>query len=116
MNLPSNIHILKDAKGEPVFAVIPYADYLGLTRQAASNAHNSVAGQVFYTDMKSIRDWRLHFGFTQFDMAGRLGITRNAFTHYEVSAPVRRSTRERIAGALGVAPGQIDFAKEVPPT
>ncbi len=115
MNSHANIHILKDAKGEPAFAVLPYADYLSLTRQGASNATNSVVGKVINTDMKSIRDWRLHFGFTQLDMALRLGISRNAFTHYEVNAPIKRSTREKIAGALGVAPEKIDFSKGVPP-
>ncbi len=115
MNSPTNIHILKDAKGEPAFVVIPYADYLNLTRKGASNALNSGVGKVMNTDIKSIRDWRLHFGFTQLDMAHRLGISRNAFTHYEVSAPIKRSTREKIAGALGLAPGQIDFSKGVSP-
>lgn len=111
MSGATNIHILKDAQGEPVFVVVPYEDYLSLIRQGISNTSNSAVGKVINANMKSIRDWRLHFGFTQQEMARRLGISRNAFTHYEVSAPVKRSTREKIAGALGVMPGQIDYSK-----
>jgi len=111
MSSPSNIHILKDAEGVPIFAVIPHTYYLSLLKQRTSNALNSEVGKENSSEIKSIREWRLHFGLSHSDISLRLGISRNAYIHYEVHSPVKKSTRERVANALGVAPEHIDFSK-----
>ena len=103
MNAPINIQILKDAKGKPAFAVIPYAEYLSLSKQRAPTIPNAVANK----DMTPIRAWREHLGLTQAEVAQRLGISQSAYAQQEAKEPVRKATREKIAKALGIVPEQL---------
>ena len=64
MKAPTNIQILKDAKGKPAFAVIPYSEYMSLTQQHASTIPNAVVHKVINKDMTPIRAWREHLGLT----------------------------------------------------
>jgi len=107
MNAPTNIQILTDAKGKPAFAVIPYAEYLSLSRQRAPAIPNAVVGKVINKGMTPIRAWREHLGLTQTEVARRLDISQSAYAQQEAKEPVRKSTREKIAKALGIAPEQL---------
>jgi DNA-binding XRE family transcriptional regulator len=107
MNAPTNIQILNDVKGKPAFAVIPYAEYISLTRQSAPTIPNAVVNKVINKDMTPIRAWREHLGLTQTEVARRLGISQSAYAQQEAKEPVRKSTREKIAKALGVVPEQL---------
>lgn len=71
MNAPINIQILKDAKGKPAFAVIPYAEYLSLSAPRAPTIPNAVVDKVINKDMTPIRAWREHLGLTQAEVARR---------------------------------------------
>jgi len=106
MNAP-NIQILKDAKGKPAFVVIPYPEYLSLTKQNASTIPNAVVNKVINKDMTPIRAWREHLGLTQTEVARRLGISQSAYAQQEAKEPVRKATREKIAQALGIAAEQL---------
>ena len=107
MNAPTNIQILKDAKGKPAFAVIPYAEYLNLSKGRAPTIPNAVVGKVVNKDMAPIRAWREHLGLTQAEVAQRLGISQSAYAQQETKENLRKTTREKIAAALGVAPEQL---------
>ena len=107
MNAPTNIQILKDAKGKPAFVVIPYPEYLSLTKQAAPTIPNAVVNKVINKDMTPIRAWREHLGLTQTEVARRLGISQSAYAQQEAKEPVRKATREKIAQALGIAAEQL---------
>jgi DNA-binding transcriptional regulator YiaG len=107
MNAPTNIQILKDAKGKPAFVVIPYPEYMSLTKQNAATIPNAVVNKVINKDMTPIRAWREHLGLTQTEVARRLGITQSAYAQQEAKEPVRKATREKIAQALGIAPEQL---------
>ncbi len=107
MNAPTNIQILKDAKGKPAFVVIPYPEYMSMTKQIAPTIPNAVVNKVINKDMTPIRAWREHLGLTQTEVARRLGISQSAYAQQEAKEPVRKSTREKIAKALGVVPGQL---------
>ena len=107
MNAPTNIQILKDAKGKPAFAVIPYAEYISLSKQQAPTIPNAVVNKVINKDMTPIRAWREHPGLTQTEVARRLGISQSAYAQQEAKEPVRKSTREKIAQALGIVPEQL---------
>lgn len=107
MNAPTNIQILKDSKGKPAFAVIPYAEYLNLSRLHAPSIPNAVVNNVINHEMTPIRAWREHFGLTQSEVARRLGISQSAYAQQEAREPVRKSTREKIAKALGIASEQL---------
>lgn len=107
MNAPTNIQILKDAKGKPAFAVIPYSEYMSLSKQHAPTVPNAVVNRVINKDMTPIRAWREHLGFTQTEVARRLGISQSAYAQQESKEPIRKSTREKIAKALGLMPEQL---------
>ena len=107
MTAATNIQILKDAKGKPAFAVIPYSEYLSLSKQRAPTIPNAVVNKVINKDMTPIRAWREHLGLTQSEVARRLGISQSAYAQQEAKEPVRRSTRERIAKALGIVMEQL---------
>jgi DNA-binding XRE family transcriptional regulator len=107
MNALTDIQILKDAKGKPAFAVIPYSEYLRLSRQHAPTIPNAVVNKVVNKDMTPIRAWREHLGLTQSEVARRLDISQSAYAQQEAKEPVRRSTRERIAKALGIVQEQL---------
>ncbi|MGS1006985.1 helix-turn-helix domain-containing protein [Achromobacter anxifer] len=56
-----------------------------------------------------VRAWREYLGITQVDMATRLGIRQPSYAAMEsADANPRKSTRERLAAALGVHFDQID--------
>ena len=107
MNAPTDIQILKDAKGNPAFAVIPYLQYLRLSKQRGPTIPNAVVKKVVNKDMTPIRAWREHLGITQAEVARRLDISQSAYAQQEAKEPVRKSTRERIAKALGIVPEQL---------
>lgn len=107
MNAPTNIQILKDAQGKPAFVVIPYPEYMSLTKQNAATIPNAVVNKVINKDMTPVRAWREHLGLTQTEVARRLGISQSAYAQQEAKEPVRKATREKIAQALGIAAEQL---------
>lgn len=107
MNAPTNVQILKDADGKPAFAVIPYSDYLSLARRRRPTVPNNVVGKVVNQGMTPIRAWREHLGLTQVDVAQRLGISQSAYAQQEAKENTRKSTRKKIANALGIEPEQL---------
>ncbi|WP_429461851.1 helix-turn-helix domain-containing protein [Paraburkholderia sp. JPY465] len=56
-----------------------------------------------------VRAWSEQLGFTQANIAARLGISQPAFAQQENSDRLRKSTREKIAAALGISAKQLDF-------
>ncbi len=109
MNVPINVQILKDAEGKPAFAVIPYSDYLRLPQRREPTVPNDVVGKVVNDEMTPVRAWREHLGLTQADVAQRLGISQSAYAQQEAKESVRKSTREKIARALGIEPEQLEI-------
>ena len=107
MSAPTDIQILKDAKGNPAFAVIPYSEYLNLSKLRAPTIPNAVVNKVINKDMTPTRAWREHLGLTQSEVARRLGISQSAYAQQEAKEPVRKSTRDKIAKALGIVPEQL---------
>ncbi|MNI80963.1 Antitoxin HigA [compost metagenome] len=56
-----------------------------------------------------VRAWREYLGITQVEVAARLGIRQPSYAAMEASgAKPKKTTRERIAVALGVQFDQID--------
>ncbi|RFP09491.1 MULTISPECIES: helix-turn-helix domain-containing protein [unclassified Duganella] len=110
MNAPINIQILKGPDGLPAFAVIPYNDYLTMTKQRPElTVPNEVVGKVIQDGVTPIRAWREHLGLTQAEVASRLGIAQSSYAVQESSAKLRKSSREKIAVALGVALEQLSL-------
>jgi predicted transcriptional regulator len=108
MNAPTNIQVINGPDGKPAFVVVPYEQYMA--------EHNSERGMIPHDVVSRtvdgatpIRAWREHLGITQTDMAARLGISQSAYAQQEGSERLRKSTREKIAAALGISGEQLDF-------
>ncbi|MBB2918118.1 helix-turn-helix domain-containing protein [Cupriavidus alkaliphilus] len=109
MDTPQNIQIINDAQGHPAFVVIPYADYLAQRDQDKDLVPNEVARRILVDDMTPVRAWREYLSLTQKEVAARLGISQPAYAEQENSTgKLRKATREKIATALGITPGQLD--------
>ncbi len=107
MNAPTNIQILKGADGNPAFAVIPYGDYLELTKRSEPTIPNEVVGKVINQEMTPVRAWREYLGLTQAEVAQRLGVSQSAYAQQEAKEHVRKTTRDKIARALRIEPAQL---------
>ncbi|MFZ1567761.1 MAG: helix-turn-helix transcriptional regulator [Thiolinea sp.] len=59
--------------------------------------------------MTPIRAWREYLQLTQADMAERLGISQSAYAQQEAVERPRKATRAKIAKALKVEAGLLDF-------
>lgn len=108
-----------EADGKPAFVVLPYDEYLLLTggkpvEKARVPADDSVPHEVMRMQVKNdwslIRAWREHLGITQTEMASRLGIRQPSYAAMEaLDAKPKKTTRERIAAALGVSLEQVSL-------
>ena len=107
MKVPTNIQILKGVDGKPAFAVIPYSDYMRLSTRREPTVPNDVIGKVVNHDMTPVRAWREYLGLTQAVVAQRLGISQSAYAQQESKENLRKSSREKIANALGIESGQL---------
>jgi predicted transcriptional regulator len=108
MNAPTNIQIINGPDGEPAFVVIPYADYMAGRNAERNLIPNDVVSRTV-DGASPVRAWREHLGITQTDIAARLGISQSAYAQQENSDRLRKSSREKIAAALGVSATQLDF-------
>ena len=109
MNAPTNIQIINGPGGKPAFVVIPYADYIAQQHKGENDLvpHDVISRVV--DGATPARAWREHLGLTQADMATRLGVSQPAYAQQENSERLRKSSREKIAVALGIATEQLDF-------
>ncbi len=109
-----------EADGKPAFVVLPYAEYLALIGKAPRAAAKSpripaddtipheVVSMMVDNEWSVVRAWREYLGFTQADMATRLSVRQPTYATMEApGARPRRSTRERLAAALGVSIEQL---------
>ncbi len=78
-----------------------------LSKKYAPAIPNAVVDKVINKDMTPIRAWREHLCLTQTEVALRLGISQSAYAQQEAKAPVRKSTREKIAKAMGIVQEQL---------
>jgi len=110
MNTRTDIHTINEPDGKPVFAVTPYPEYRAMAAaQAEPMIPNEVVGLAVKRDFTPVRAWREHLGLTQAAVAQRLGISQLAYAQQENSLSLRKSSREKIASALGITASQIDF-------
>ena len=107
MNAPTSIQILKGGDGKPAFAVIPYREYVRLSKHRAPTVPNAVVGKVISRNMTPMRAWREHLGLTQAIVAQRLGISQSAYAQQEAKGAMRKSTREKVARAFQIDPEQL---------
>ena len=110
MNKPINFQTINDAQGNPAFVVVPYDVFVERFEQAGDLVPNEVVNLMFDQEMSPAKAWRTHLGLTQDEVAKRLGTTQSAYAQLEASKNLRKSSRERIAEALGIRPAQLDLS------
>jgi len=110
--LTDSVQILRDREGRPAFAVIPFADYQALAKGKAKKEPGIPAAVVdlaMDNEWSAARAWREHKELTQTEVARRMGITQGAYAQLEAKKSIRKSSREKIAAALGIQESQLDF-------
>jgi DNA-binding XRE family transcriptional regulator len=109
MNKPISFQTIHDESGKPVFVVVPYEEFVRRFEQAGDLVPDAVVKMVFDDGMPVAKAWRTHLGLTQGQVAQRMGITQSAYAQIEAGTLNRKSTRQRIADALGIRVGQLEF-------
>ncbi|WP_343637841.1 helix-turn-helix transcriptional regulator [Roseateles sp.] len=109
MNKRIDFQTILGVDGTPAFVVLAYDEFVRHFEAVGDLIPDAVAQLVFNENMTSAKAWRTHLGLTQQVVADRLGITQGAYAQLEASGRPRRSSRERIAKALGIRPGQLNF-------
>ncbi|MDZ3993666.1 helix-turn-helix transcriptional regulator [Pseudomonas sp. Teo4] len=108
MNTPTNIQIINGADGRPAFVVLPYADYIA-SHPEHDLVPNEVVGYMVKEGMTAVAAWRRHLDLTQAEVAQRLGISQSAYAQQEAAERPRKSTRLKIAAALGISASLLDL-------
>ena len=106
------VQILRDARGYPAYAVIPFAEYQALIHnkpKAEPGIPIEVVDKALEQEWSAARAWREYLELTQTEVAQRMGITQGSYAQLEGKKTVRKSSREKIAKALGIHESQLDF-------
>ncbi|MFS9629901.1 helix-turn-helix domain-containing protein [Klebsiella pneumoniae] len=106
-NAPLAVQIINNTEGKPAFVVIPYEHYMAQQSDPDLIPHAVVSRLV--DGATPIRAWRDHLNLTQEEVAKRLGISQSAFAQQEAVSKPRRTTREKIANALGIKASQLEL-------
>jgi DNA-binding XRE family transcriptional regulator len=104
MNTPIRHQIIEN-DGQPLFVLVPYAEYVTSFRAEPVEAVIPLAvSKAANMENKSlVRAWREYKGLSQADMAERMGISRPAYAQLEArDANLRATTLHRLAAALDV--------------
>lgn len=109
--MSEHIKILESDDGKPLFAVVPYDEYLELvmnSRDREITIPHAVVGANVIDGKSLVRAWREYKKITQAQMAKKLGITQAAYSQMEKpDAKLRRTTLEKIAAAMGILTEQL---------
>jgi len=106
------VQILRDTGGHPAFAVIPFAQYQALIKSKARvepGIPAAVVDLAMNNGWSAARAWREHQEITQTEVAHRMGTTQGAYAQLEAKKSIRKSSRAKIALALGIHESQLDF-------
>jgi DNA-binding XRE family transcriptional regulator len=108
MNARTEFQIIVGKDGKPAFVVVPYEQFRrmrgGFTQGIVPN---EVVNLAFERGVSSLAAWREHFGLTQAEVAGRIGITQAAYAQMERVKQPRKATLEKVATALGLEVEQL---------
>ena len=92
--------------------MIPFAQYQALVKgkqKVEPGIPAAVVDLAMDKQWSSARAWREHMALTQTEVAQRMGITQGAYAQLEAKKTIRKSSREKIANALGIHESQLDF-------
>ncbi len=106
MKTHTNHQIINDTKGNPLFAIIPYNEYLDFIRYNKDEEiiiPNTVVEYMIIQGYSPIKAWRNYKKLSQSEVANKIGISQAAFSQMEqVNANLRKDTIQKIAAALEI--------------
>ena len=111
MNEPTNVQIIEQ-NGVPLFAVIPYEEYLQAFPEKTADDNTLIPHEVVSIaidkDCNLLKAWRLHMGVTQKDLSAKIGISQAALSQMEkADNNLRNSTLNKLATAMGLTVDQL---------
>lgn len=108
MNARTEFQVIVGKDGKPAFVVLPYDQFRrmkgGFTQ---GTVPNEVVNLSFERGVSAMAAWREHFGLTQAEVAGRIGITQAAYAQMERVKQPRKATLDKVASALGLEVEQL---------
>lgn len=98
--------------GKPAFVVIPYNDFIkiypDIQNSEINNIPHEVVGIMLKKNISRIAAWREYLGFTQLNIAKKLGISQSAFSQIEaLDANPKNETYRKIAKVFGLELDQL---------
>ncbi len=97
-----------EQRGKPVFAVIPYEEYLKRLPPEEVTIPHEVVGLVIKKGMNLVKAWRTYLRMTQAEVAKEAGISQAALSQMEKSEnELRTATLEKLATAMGLSVEQL---------
>lgn len=110
MTAPTEIQTILQ-NGKPAFVVIPYDEYLRMASSLPWVPDDGIPHEVVRMtiggQMTLARAWREYLGLTQMQVASRMGISQPALAQMENAKNPRKSTRQKLADALGIKLSQL---------
>ena len=107
MRTLTNVQFIEQS-GKPVFAVIPYEEYLKLLPPEEVTIPHEVVGLVIKKGMNLVKAWRTYLRMTQAEVAKEAGISQAALSQMEKSEnELRTATLEKLATAMGLSVEQL---------
>ena len=70
---------------------------------------SNVVNMVFDNNYSPAQAWREYLNLSQVEVANRIGISQSAYSQYEKSQKLRKTTRIKIAEALHIKPELLDL-------
>ena len=104
-------HQVIEKDGKPLYVLVPYEEYLILRQSREEKVYipHEVVEKHLLEEKSLVRAWREYKGLSQGEVAERMGISQAAYSQMErTESRLRKATREKIAGALGVARQQLE--------
>lgn len=110
MSTPTEVQIIK-RDGKPVFAVLPYEQYLELVKRQTNDEvyiPHEVVGLCIQKGLSLLAAWRSYKSLSQAELAASMGVSQPAVAQMEKqgSSP-RRRTLQKAATALGISVEQL---------
>jgi DNA-binding XRE family transcriptional regulator len=107
MKIPTNIQYIEQ-NGKPVYAVIPYDEYIKLLPSEDVTIPHEVVGLVIKKGMNLVKAWRTYLGITQSEIAKKAGITQAALSQMEhTENTLRTATLKKLAKAMDLSVDQL---------
>jgi len=109
-----SVRYLNDTEGNPLYVILPFADYRALEASVSEKKNeyvpHEVAQRVLVGNCSAARSWREFFGKTTSEVAEKIGISEAEYIQLEALPKLKGSSiREKVAHALEIRPEQLKF-------